>query len=411
MTPRINEMSFFYLYNCSKKLRCMDLSLRHAIELLAAFQALLFAAYLLSSKTTRSKSTVYIAIFLILSGLNTANYFVTYFIEPISSNLSTFINTSFFLMPASLFLYTRSTLKPLYKLNITDLIHLAPLFILNLILIPYVYLENLKENPTETELHFQLQIAAYIIFYVLIFVYQVLSFRLLKNNKQLYYENYSNTDIRKYQYLRNLNIIFTVLFLISAIKNIIVFNLEGPEVIYATNLVRLSLLIFFCWIIFKGLQSPELFQEDEEVLPPVKDLLSQENEKSVSTKKSETEINLPYENNELLSKVKQQMKNNEPYLDPSLSIHELARQTRIPTRELSILINHTLNKHFFDFVNEYRIDKAKQLLVDPDKKALTVLEILYDVGFNSKSSFNTAFKKHTGFTPTKYRRNNLKSVA
>ncbi len=409
--PQSNVVSFFYLYYCSKKLLLMDLSLRHAIELLAAFQALLFAIYLLSSTNTRIKSTIYIAIFLILLGINTANYFVIYFIDPISTNLTILINTTFFLMPASLYLYTKLTLNPRYKLKHYGIIHLAPFILLNIILIPLVYLENLKENPTETQAHVYTQIGVYIFFYVLIFFYQVLSFILLKGNKKIYFENYSNTDIRRYQYLSNLNIIFTILFVISAIKNVIVFNFDGPEVIYATNIVRLSLLIFFCWIIFKGLQSPELFQEDDEVLPPVKDLISQEKKKSASIPGSEIEMNISQENNELLIRAKKYMEEEEPYLDATLSLNQLARQIEIPSRDLSLAINHHLNKHFFDFVNEYRINKAKELLVDPEKKEFTVLEILYDVGFNSKSSFNTAFKKHTGFTPTQYRQSRSLSAA
>jgi len=75
------------------------------------------------------------------------------------------------------------------------------------------------------------------------------------------------------------------------------------------------------------------------------------------------------------------------------------------------MINHHLNKHFFDFVNEFRIEKAKSLLTNPAKQDLTIQEILYEVGFNSKSSFNTAFKKHCGLTPTQYRKSNSLSAA
>jgi AraC-like DNA-binding protein len=62
-------------------------------------------------------------------------------------------------------------------------------------------------------------------------------------------------------------------------------------------------------------------------------------------------------------------------------------------------------------VNGFRIRKAMEILKDPAKKDLTILEILYDVGFNSKSSFNTAFKKYTQTTPTEYRKKHLKSAA
>ncbi|WP_159949816.1 helix-turn-helix domain-containing protein [Polaribacter septentrionalilitoris] len=98
------------------------------------------------------------------------------------------------------------------------------------------------------------------------------------------------------------------------------------------------------------------------------------------------------------------MSKNKPYLNPSLSIRNLAAELNMNSRELSVLINQNLNQHFFDFVNEYRIEEAKSILKNPVKKEFTVLEILYEVGFNSKSSFNTAFKKHTGTTPTQFRK-------
>ncbi|TNE60465.1 MAG: AraC family transcriptional regulator [Bacteroidetes bacterium] len=106
----------------------------------------------------------------------------------------------------------------------------------------------------------------------------------------------------------------------------------------------------------------------------------------------------------ILDKIKTHMEDEEPYLDASLSIFQLSRQVDIPVRELSLLINHQLDKHFFDFVNEYRIKKAMELLRDPRHNKTTVLGILYEVGFNSKSSFNTVFKKFTGQTPSEYRK-------
>ena len=65
------------------------------------------------------------------------------------------------------------------------------------------------------------------------------------------------------------------------------------------------------------------------------------------------------------------------------------------------------NQHFFDFINEYRIKEAMKILKDPTKKEFTVLEILYEVGFNSKSAFNTTFKKNTCDTPTQFKKKAL----
>ena len=105
------------------------------------------------------------------------------------------------------------------------------------------------------------------------------------------------------------------------------------------------------------------------------------------------------------------MEENEPYLESNLSMYDLAKQLNVSARELSICINHTLDKHFFDFINEYRIKKAMELIRNSSDDKLTILEVLYEVGFNSKSSFNTAFKKHTGITPTEFKKNSSLRVA
>jgi AraC-like DNA-binding protein len=66
-----------------------------------------------------------------------------------------------------------------------------------------------------------------------------------------------------------------------------------------------------------------------------------------------------------------------------------------------------LQQNFFDFINRYRIEEAQRLLTDPPDKKITVLEVLYECGFNSKSSFNTLFKKHTGLTPSEFKKKNM----
>ena len=71
---------------------------------------------------------------------------------------------------------------------------------------------------------------------------------------------------------------------------------------------------------------------------------------------------------------------------------------------LSELINRAFNQNFFDFINSYRIEEAKKMLTYDSDERRTVLEVLYDSGFNSKSAFNNAFKRNTGITPTEYRK-------
>ncbi|MGC9366431.1 MAG: helix-turn-helix domain-containing protein [bacterium] len=67
------------------------------------------------------------------------------------------------------------------------------------------------------------------------------------------------------------------------------------------------------------------------------------------------------------------------------------------------MINESLQQNFFNFVNSYRIEEVKKMLVDEVNSDRTILEIMYECGFNSKSSFNSVFKKQTGLTPSQYR--------
>ena len=368
----------------------MEFDFRSAIELLTAFQAFLFALYLFTLKEGQRISNYFIAIFLFLLGLNLIQSVIDFYISDEHANISAFLTMLGYLMTPSLYFYIKSSLEPRFTLSRKDLVHLIPYVVFNLLIFPSVYLENFKDVPAEPENNNTINLILYLGFYAQAFYYLISAFFLLTKTKKLYLENFSNTDTRRYEYLFQLNTMATIVFVFSAIKNLIFRNIEETNINFAVYLVLFSVLILFCWIIIKGLQSPELFREYDN-LKPVKDLIKQEEIKDIG----------------LIEEVQKYMDDEEPYLDASLSLYDLAKQINKPTRELSLLINHHLNKHFFDFVNQYRIEKAMRILKDATKSKLTIQEIFYDVGFNSKSSFNTAFKKHSGFTPTQYRKNNI----
>ena len=77
----------------------------------------------------------------------------------------------------------------------------------------------------------------------------------------------------------------------------------------------------------------------------------------------------------------------------------------MPAHALSQLINEELGQNFFDYINSFRIQEFERRLVDPRNAHVSILGIAMDVGFNSKSSFNTAFRKFKGMTPSEYRKN------
>ncbi|MCK5149261.1 AraC family transcriptional regulator [bacterium] len=101
-----------------------------------------------------------------------------------------------------------------------------------------------------------------------------------------------------------------------------------------------------------------------------------------------------------------QMVKEKIYHDSALTLPILARRLSMPPRQLSQLIHVEFGSNFCDFINGYRVDEAKQYLSDADLD-VRVLEVAYDVGFNSKSAFNRVFKKNTGMTPRAFRQSSI----
>jgi adenylate cyclase len=92
----------------------------------------------------------------------------------------------------------------------------------------------------------------------------------------------------------------------------------------------------------------------------------------------------------------------EPYLNPDLSLRLLADQINIHPNQLSWLLNENLGKNFSEFINHYRIEAFKKLAKNPENSNITMMGLAYDSGFNSKTVFNTYFKKETGLTPKQF---------
>jgi AraC-like DNA-binding protein len=97
------------------------------------------------------------------------------------------------------------------------------------------------------------------------------------------------------------------------------------------------------------------------------------------------------------------MQKSRIYLDPDLSLEILASRMKMSRHHLTQLLNEKLEKNFYSFINEYRIEEAIDRLNDPSLQ-VNILSLAFDCGFNSKSSFNNYFKKITGSTPTAYRK-------
>lgn len=110
---------------------------------------------------------------------------------------------------------------------------------------------------------------------------------------------------------------------------------------------------------------------------------------------------------EVLPKLEGLMRDDKIYLDADLNLQALAARVGIHYNYLSRIINEKFGLSYNDYVNGYRIEEAKRMLADPENAEKNILDIAYETGFYSKSVFNTAFKKMTGRTPSRYRKESL----
>jgi AraC-like DNA-binding protein len=129
---------------------------------------------------------------------------------------------------------------------------------------------------------------------------------------------------------------------------------------------------------------------------------------SVSVRKYE-KSGLVKEEAELdIGRIDRFMKRDKPFLDAAISLPRLAELLGMPRNRLSQLLNEFMEQNFYDFLNEYRVEEAKRLLSGASE-ADGILDIAFDAGFNSKATFNSAFKRSTGMTPTEYRSSTAKA--
>ncbi|MEZ4854172.1 helix-turn-helix domain-containing protein [Flavobacterium sp.] len=107
----------------------------------------------------------------------------------------------------------------------------------------------------------------------------------------------------------------------------------------------------------------------------------------------------------IIEKVKDHIESKEAYLQHDLTIHDIAREIKVNSSYISNVLNQNLSTNFVTFINKYRIEKAKVILLDKNYEHYTIEAISELVGFKSKSSFNSAFKNLVKMTPSEFKKN------
>ena len=329
------------------------------------FLFLLLSFFLITAKSNRKLPDYLFAAFLLVSVID----FSGFFIPPFNSKIISGAKIASVLLQMPLYyLYVNSAFYYNFKLQKKHLLHGIP-FLVSLVLLAFTAVA--KQHYWVFEIASTLQYYGYIL----------AIFLSLSNFKRLYQENYSSNHYLTYKWLMQTTILFIIGNLFVLTRGFLADN--NPIVIQLYTFTSLYVLFVISWFVLNALYRPNLFAGIDKDLEP---------------KYSLDEVKIAPEQ---LTTILQFMATAKPYLDDQLTLQKLAAQVNLPEKQLSQLINDHAGKHFFDFINQFRIDEAKTLLKDSQ---LTVLEVLYQVGFNSKSSFYTAFKKETKTTPTDYRK-------
>ncbi len=228
-------------------------------------------------------------------------------------------------------------------------------------------------------------------------IYVVLTLLLLRRHESAIKESFSVIERLNLGWLRNLTLATGV---IIAVDILLFFFVQVGAIQFekAVTVILFLVAVLIYAIGYMGLRQPTIFSQVA-VAPAVSEEAAfEKKEKYYKSALTEQQA----EDN--LAKLLKLMEEEKPYLDGELKLSDIAETLGISNNTLSQVINEKLQKNFYDFINDYRIATAQKLLLNPRKSHLTLLAIAFESGFNSKSSFNSVFKKQCQATPSEFRK-------
>ena len=225
-------------------------------------------------------------------------------------------------------------------------------------------------------------------------IFLSLSLKHYKKYRMWLDENFSDTEKIKFDWLRNFLYVFTFVFVLGGIFDFtdsFIFNLSYVQYFYFQLI--LALVTYYLAIAgYLRSATPRLNFE------PNVETTANETSETFAPKAPITDIELE----KLKTNLQNLMKSEKPYLEPQLTLADLSKQVGMNTTVLSYVINQGFGKNFNDFVNEYRVEEIKDKLQNGTTNNLNLLGVAFESGFNSKATFNRAFKKITGVSPKEF---------
>ena len=224
-------------------------------------------------------------------------------------------------------------------------------------------------------------------------LFTILSYLRIRKHQKNIQQFASSTQEINLNWLEYIIIAMISLVLVIGVFNLIFFNLPLNLFMNATVL---AVVLF---ITYNSLKQKEIFPKDDLA---VKNAINIDEEiKEEAPKRQLLADDKVYEIKENLETL---MNDKELFLDSELNLIKLAEMLDVTPHHLSFVVNKGFNVNFFQFVNAFRVEKAKQMLSDSGNEKLSILGVAFESGFSSKTSFNTTFKKMTGQTPSEFKK-------
>lgn len=238
----------------------------------------------------------------------------------------------------------------------------------------------------------------------LIGIYLGLAIRQLIHHSHAIREQFSSIERISLTWLRNLLIALGVLYVFYLLATLLpgVFGV-GERI---EGVMNLAIVIVIYSMGYMGLRQPVIFSMkniDSELLAESHENAAEKAAQPERKKYQKSALDADM-SSALFQEIEHHMANEKPYLDSKLTLTQLARRNRISSNYLSQIINEQTGSNFFDFINQHRVEEAKRLLADASRSRANILTVAMAAGFNSKSAFYTAFKRHANVTPSEFRK-------
>lgn len=225
----------------------------------------------------------------------------------------------------------------------------------------------------------------------------------LHRHRQVVAQNYSSLERVNLDWLRGLAIAYGAVWL-TAIALELGAQAGWDTPVESDLLLALGITVLICGIGYWGLRQPEIFRFATAEHAIASLAASGTPTVAVTTPRYERSGLSPREADELKAQLVALMERDRPYRQAELTLGDLAERLDTSPHRLSEVLNAQLGVSFYDFVNGYRVREVQERLAGADGARYTYLTLALEAGFASKSTFNAAFKKLTGMTPSDYRR-------